>query len=81
MQTRFTGTPLSQTFLTSAYANQDDADAVRAVHRDYLDAGADVLTANNFALTVGSQPICPVLSSTHVTHMSYATHTSQCTMH
>ncbi len=53
VQTRVTGTPLEQSFLISAYANEDDANAVSAVHRDYLNAGANVLTANNFAVTVG----------------------------
>ena len=53
VQTRVRGTPLEQSFLTSAYANEDDAGAVLAVHRDYLNAGANVLTANNFAVTVG----------------------------
>ena len=60
VQTRVASTPLCQSFLTSAYANEDDDDAVMAVHRDYLHAGADVLTANNFALTVGSQPLQPL---------------------
>ncbi len=55
VQTRVRGTPLEQSFLASAYANEDDGDAVLAVHRDYVSAGASVLTANNFAVTVGSR--------------------------
>ena len=57
-QTRLAGTALEQSFLTAAYANEDDSDAVLVVHRDYLNAGADVLTANNFAVTVGSRWRC-----------------------
>ena len=55
VKTRITGTPLEQSFLSSAYANEDDAGAVLAVHRDYVNAGANVLTANNFAVTVGQK--------------------------
>ena len=65
VQTRVSGTPFEQSFLSSAYANEDAADAVRAMHGDYISAGADVLTANNFALTVGGTTHEHMLSSTH----------------
>lgn len=42
---------LCSSFLVAALANVEAPDAVREVHRDYIDAGADVITVNNFPLT------------------------------
>jgi S-methylmethionine-dependent homocysteine/selenocysteine methylase len=35
----------------SALASLDDLDLLRTIHRDYIDAGADVITTNTFATT------------------------------
>jgi S-methylmethionine-dependent homocysteine/selenocysteine methylase len=43
--------PSHVTSIWSAKALIDAPDAVVEVHRDYLDAGADVVTANNYAVT------------------------------
>ena len=42
---------LNTSFLVAAFANADAPDAVRQVHRDYIDAGADVITVNNFPVS------------------------------
>lgn len=42
---------LASSFLVAAFANVDAPDAVRQVHQDYVDAGADIMTVNNFPIT------------------------------
>lgn len=38
-------------FLVSALANREAPDAVNQVHSDYIRAGCDVITCNNFSCT------------------------------
>lgn len=54
VRTRIADTDFASSFLVAAFANIDAPDAVRDIHRDYIDAGCDVITANNFPLTAWS---------------------------
>lgn len=38
-------------FLNGAYANVEQPDIVASLHKDFITAGADVITTNNFAAT------------------------------
>jgi S-methylmethionine-dependent homocysteine/selenocysteine methylase len=51
LQSRGVEVPSHITSIWSALALLDDPEAVVAVHRDYIDAGADVITINNYAVT------------------------------
>jgi S-methylmethionine-dependent homocysteine/selenocysteine methylase len=46
---RIQGLSYDQQFLAGAVANAEASSVVRAVHRAYVEAGADVLTTNSFA--------------------------------
>lgn len=71
VRTRIADTDFSSSFLVAAFANIDAPDAVRDIHREYIDVGSDVITVNNFPLTAWSlgrvqQESLTLSSLTHV---------------
>jgi homocysteine S-methyltransferase len=51
VETSAAGTDWSSSFLVPALANVEAPGAVQQVHQDYISAGADVITVNNFPVT------------------------------
>ena len=45
------GQQVDKYFLVGVYANIEQPDVVRSLHTDFIEAGAEVVTTNNFAAT------------------------------
>ena len=45
------GKQIDKYFLVGAYANIELPNVVQSLHKEFIDAGADVITTNNFAAT------------------------------
>lgn len=50
--TSLSGTPAANTFVEGVVANVEQPHVVKAVHAAYIEAGADVITVNNFGCTL-----------------------------